>query len=163
MPLNTRDREVFGSYLDLSELDMSAPSERSPRPSARDDEFWGDLPECPAAAAKLPKTLFPLQTRLSARDLELFEAEDAVLIDDATDDSTKRGSSSRDAELFEEYEVKEIPAAEAKLPAAAVAWSARIGARDLEFCDESHEWLRHALPVANANESVRRSGRDDEY
>jgi len=163
MPLNARDREVFGSYLDLSQLDMAAPSEHSPRPSARDEELWGDdaVDECPAAAAKLPKTLFPLQTRLSARDLELFEAEDTVLIDATTNEPSKIGTSSRDAELFEDYDVKEIPAAQAQLPTLAVMSNAKIGARDLEFCDESHEWLRQPLPVVNL--SVRRSGRDDEY
>jgi len=175
--LDARTLEVFGSAVNLADLDnpaevavVDAKSVQPLRMSSRDMEFWEveeDIIEISAVDVKLPNTFFPLQTRLSARDLEVFEADDLMARDPEDEQeiapALKRRASGRDAECFEPYDVEEIPAHEAKLPPVVEAVRARtISARDMEMCDEAHEWVakpKGASPVL----ARRSSGRDLEY
>ena len=171
--LDARTREVFGSAIDLTEL-LDNPAEMvvshskafTPRLSSRDSEVFeieADIIEIPAEEAKIPRMLLPLQARLSARDLEVFaDPEDWHQRDD--DALLPSRLSSRDAECFEDYYVKEVPAASLGPLPVASARRGPLSARDLECCDQAEDWVGAQLHAAEPVVVNRRaSGRDDEY
>jgi hypothetical protein len=186
-PLNARTREVFGSAINLSDLDVPenpaeilvAPLHKGlglpplwARVSSRDAEVFEieAAIELAAEDVKIPRTFFPLQTRLSARDQECFEPEDLMARDEeegAARLSPIQRFSSRDVEVFESYEVKEIPSHELG-PVALATQPSRyrglLSARDKEVCDEAAAWVGATCPVASGPVLARRaSGRDCEY
>jgi len=154
--LVARDREVFGSYVNLSELedDVAMVSVAQIKPmSARDAEFFDEaVVEIKAHEVTLPKTLY--NGRLSARDLEFFEDEYNPIEEEEV--APKKGGC-RDAEVFEEHEVAELPSsALPEMPPPVPS----LGARDLEVFDAHPDVVTDVTPPARAR---RMSGRDDEF
>lgn len=186
--LNARTREVFGSALNLSDLDVPenpaeilvAPLHKGlglpplrARVSSRDAEVFEieAAIELAAEDVKIPRTFFPLQTRLSARDQECFEPEDLMARDEEEEAARlspiQRFSSARDMEVFESYEVKEIPSHElgpVALASQPSLYRGVLSARDKEVCDEAAAWVGVKCPGASGPVVARRaSGRDGEY
>lgn len=186
--LNARTREVFGSALNLSDLDVPenpaeilvAPLHKGlglpplrARVSSRDAEVFEieAAIELAAEDVKIPRTFFPLQTRLSARDQECFEPEDLMARDEEEEAARlspiQRFWSARDMEVFESYEVKEIPSHElgpVALASQPSLYRGVLSARDKEVCDEAAAWVGVKCPGASGPVVARRaSGRDGEY
>jgi len=164
--IDARTREVFGSMLNLEELEQQQQSKPpvviAPTPiSSRDSEVFEveAAIELAAADVELPKMYFPLQTRLSARDLEVFEPEDVAAHDEAPAPAPKRFISARDSEYFEDYSdlIKEAPAI--RVPPAT---RPKLSARDTEVCEEGHDWMGRQVEQAPALVRAR-SGRDMEF
>jgi len=159
--------EVFGSQLNLAELvpledDAATVCVALRKPerllSARDAEYFDGehIEEIHASEVTLPKTLFKLHSRLSARDLEFFETDENPIDDDDTV-PVPRAAGCRDAEVFEDYEVAEVAAS--ALPPLPLLPKA-VGARDLEVL-ESVDFV--AAEVVPPQVARRASGRDDEF
>jgi len=167
--MRARDVEVFGEYtiedsvmvhhnaFGILESNHTAKAEQ--RNSSRDSEVFDDIGiEIPAKDVKLPRTLFKLHSRLSARDLEFFETESNPCDEtDAVDDDALYAARAgcRDAEVFENYKVAEVPAnlvpSLRKLPKLP-------GVRDREVLEFD------CVPLPEPPVVQRRpSGRDDEF
>lgn len=164
--LDARTREVFGSALNLEELEQQHQAKPAvviaPTPiSSRDSEVFEveAAIEISATDVQMPKMYFPLQTRLSARDLEVFEAEDVTVHDEVPEPAPKHFFSARDSEYFEDYSdlIKEAPAI--LVPPAV---RPKLTARDTEVCDEGQDWMGHQAEQAPALVRAR-SGRDMEF